>query len=158
MNEPGKSNRVLKRFGGRHLIFRSDVGKKSIFPKPYALVSAFQGPELFFYGVGQLFVTHTKIGEFETWLARVPRGSKSGAQLERLLLRIEPELNAFIRYCNTHGIEGTVVVEKSVIEFHWTFGHELEAEKVKDENKSPLDVEFENLAMAFAKETSLSSG
>jgi len=154
MSEQNKTNRVVKRFGGRHLIFRTDVGKKSLLPKPYALVSAFEGPELFFYGVGQLFITHTKIGEFETWFARVPRGSKSGAELERLLLRIEPELNAFIGYCNKHGIEGTVVVEKGVIEFHWTFGHELEAETVKDENKSPLDVEFENLAMALAREKS----
>lgn len=152
MGEDSTINRVVKKFGGRHLIFRTDVGKKSLLPRPYALVSAFEGPELFFYGIGQIFITHTKLCEFETWFARVPRGLKSGAELERLLLRLEPELNSFIRYCNKHGIEGTVVVEKGEIEFHWTFGHELEAETVKDENRSPLEVEFEALARAFARE------
>ena len=145
-------NGVVKKFGGRHLIFRTNVGKKSLLPRPYALVSAFEGAELFFYGAGQVFITHTKLCEFETWFARVPRGLKSGAELERLLLRLEPELNSFIRYCNEHAIEGTIVVEKGVIEFHWTFGNELEAEKIKDENKSPLDVEFEALAQAFARQ------
>ena len=144
------TNRVVKKFGGRHLVFRTHLGRKSFLPRAYALVSAFEGTELFFYGIGQLFLTHTKICEFESWFARVPRGSKSGAELERLLLRLEPELSSFIRFCNKQNIEGTIVVEKGVIEFHWTFGHELETEKVKDENKTPLSVEFEALAKAFA--------
>jgi len=96
------TNRVVKKFGGRHLVFRTHLGRKSFLPRAYALVSAFEGTELFFYGIGK------------------------------------------------QNIEGTIVVEKGVIEFHWTFGHELETEKVKDENKSPLSVEFEALAKAFA--------
>jgi hypothetical protein len=145
-------NKVVKRFGGRHLIFRTNCGKKSIMPKPYALVSAFRGPDWFFYGVGQVFLTHEELCEFELWNARVPRASKARAKLEKLLMKLEPELVAFIRHCNDHGIEGTIVVEENVIEFHWTFGQELEQEKLKDENKSPLDKKFDDLVAAFLRE------
>lgn len=145
-------NKVVKRFGGRHLIFRTSVGKKSILPKPYALVSSFKGPDWLFYGVGQVFLTHEDLGEFELWNAKIPRRGKSKAKLEKLLMALEPELNAFIGHCNDHGIEGTIVVEEEVIEFHWTFGQELQEEKLKDENKSPLDNKFDELVAAFLRE------
>ncbi len=153
MNETQTSadanNKVVKRFGGRHLIFRTNVGKKSILPKPYALVSSFSGPDWFFYGVGQVFLTHEELCEFELWNARVPRSAKSRANLSKLLMALEPELNSFIKHCNEHGIEGTIVVEENVIEFHWTFGQELEQEKLKDEHKSPLDKKFDDLVAAY---------
>ncbi|WP_075083384.1 hypothetical protein [Mariniblastus fucicola] len=152
MNQQSTDNKVVKRFGGRHLIFRTKVGKKSILPKPYALISSFSGPEWFFYGIGQVFLTHEKFGEFEHWGARLPRSSKARARLEKLIMGIEPELNCFIQHCNEHGIEGTIVVEENVIEFHWTFGHELEQEKLKDEHKSPLDRKFDDLVAAFVRE------
>jgi hypothetical protein len=149
---PDSDNKVVKRFGGRHLIFRTNVGKKSLLPKPYALVSSFSGPDWFFYGVGQVFLTHEELCEFELWNARVPRAAKSGAKLSKLLMSLEPELNSFIRHCNEHGIEGTIVVEENVIEFHWTFGQELEQEKLKDEHKSPLDKKFDELVAAYVSE------
>ena len=145
-------NKVVKRFGGRHLIFRTKFGKKSILPKPYALVSSFSGGDWLFYGVGQVFITHKELCEFELWNARVPRSAKAGAKLSNLLMRLEPELVSFIRHCNEHGIEGTIVVEENVIEFHWTFGQELDKEKMKDENKSPLEKKFDALVAAFVSE------
>ena len=67
-------NRVIKRFGGRHLIFRTQLGDSwRVLPKPYALVSTFRGPVWFFYGIGQVWVTHKKYREFDGWMARVPR-------------------------------------------------------------------------------------
>lgn len=145
-------NKVVKRFGGRHLIFRTNMGKKSILPKPYALVSSFRGSDWLFYGVGQVFLTHEKLGEFQDWIARIPRRAKSHANLEKLLMSMEPELNSFIGHCNEHGIQGTIVVEENVIEFHWTFGEELEEEKLKDENKSPLAKKFDELVAAYLRE------
>lgn len=148
-------NKVVKRFGGRHLIFRTKVGKKSILPKPYALVSSFSGGDWLFYGVGQVFITHKELCEFELWNARVPRSAKAGAKLSSLLMRLEPELVSFIRHCNDHGIEGTLVVEENVIEFHWTFGQELDQEKLKEEHKSPLEKKFDELVVAFVREKSV---
>ena len=154
MNQKSKTidadNKVVKRFGGRHLIFRTNTGKRSILPQPYALISSFRGPSWFFYGIGQVFLTHEKLGEFEHWMARIPRRAKSHALLEKRVMDLEQELNAFIGYCNEHQIEGTIVLEENVIEFHWTFGHELEQEKLKDENKSTLVAHFEQLVDAFA--------
>lgn len=152
MNQKNSDNKVVKRFGGRHLIFRTNVGKKSILPKPYALVSSFSGPDWFFYGVGQIFLTHEELCEFELWNVRVPRSAKARAKLSSLLMRLESELVSFIRYCNEHGIEGTIVVEENIIEFHWTFGQELEQEKLKDEHKSPLEKKFDELVAAFVRE------
>ena len=153
MNEKTKTadaeNKVVARFGGRHLIFRTNTGEKSIFPKPYALISSFRGPSWFFYGIGQVFLTHEKLGEFENWMARIPRTAKSHALLEKRVMGLEPELSAFIGYCNEHEIEGTIVLEESVIEFHWTFGHKLEEETQKCENKSSLESHFGELVDAF---------
>ena len=148
------NNKVIKRFGGRHLIFRTDAGKKSVLPTPYALVSSFRGPDWFFFGIGQVFLTHEKMCEFERWGARIPRSGKARAKLEKLLMQMEPELNSFIRYCNEHGIEGTIVVDSSVIEFHWTFGQELKDEKLKDQHKSPLETKFKRLVEAYLGEKS----
>jgi hypothetical protein len=145
-------NKVIKRFGGRHLIFCTNAGKKSLLPKPCALVSSFSGPDWFFYGIGQVFLTHEKLCEFELWGARIPRAGKARAKLEKLLKEMEPELTSFISHCNEHGIEGTIVIDQNVIEFHWTFGQELEQEKLKDQHKSPLDKKFDLLVTAYLRE------
>ena len=73
-NGPGQVlNRIIKRFGGRHLIFRTEMGSWRWLPRPYALVSTFRGPIWLFYGAGQVWLTHRKYQEFDGWLSRVPR-------------------------------------------------------------------------------------
>jgi hypothetical protein len=147
--QPCEKNRIIKRFGGRHLIFRTKVGGWRILPKPYILVSSFRGVVWVFYGAGQVWLTHHKLREIDGWMARVPRIFPS--QVVKIMDAIEPELSAFITHCNEQGIDGTVVIEKRVIEFHWTFGHELETEKIKKENAGLLDQRFETLVNAYLK-------
>ncbi len=140
-------NRVIKRFGGRHLIFRTQLGKWSVLPRPYALVSNFRGPIWFFYGIGQVWITHKAYREYDGWLARLPRIWRP--KLASLLDALESELTEFTHYCNEQGIEGTLVIEPNTIEFHWTFGYPLEKEKLKQENASLLESQFNSLAEAF---------
>ena len=141
-------NRVIKRFGGRHLIFRTrlETGWR-ILPRSYALISDFAGPIWFFYGLGQIWITHTKFRRYDCWTARVPR--LGGSKLVKLLTVLEPALTEFTNHCNENGIEGTVVVEHHLIEFHWTFGYSLEKEKMKPEQADVLDFQFNKLVTAF---------
>ncbi len=140
-------NRIIKRFGGRHLIFRTQLGKWSLIPRPYGLVSTFRGPVWIFYGVGQVWVTHKKYREFDGWLARVPR--ISAPKIVKLLDVLDPQLTQFTHHCNENGIEGTVVLEPHTIEFHWTFAYPLKDEKQKKENADLLDAQFQRLVDAF---------
>ena len=141
-------NRVIKRFGGRHLIFRTSMEPGwRILPRSYALVSDFIGPVWFFYGLGQIWVTHKKFKRYDGWTARIPRFG--GAKLVELLEKLESELIEFTHHCNQNGIEGTVVLEPSLIEFHWTFGYSLEKEKMKPEQSDALDAQFNKLVEAF---------
>ena len=143
LKSAGKLNRIVKRFGGRHLIFRTKTGGWWLVPQPYVLISSFRGPMWVFYGAGQIWLTHKKLREFGGWLARVPRlASKTVTQIVE---RLEPELTEFTSYCNEHGIEGTLVVETKCIEFHWTFGDELPSENEKGDHVSPLDAKFQKL-------------
>ena len=147
-NGPGQMlNRIIKRFGGRHLIFRTEMGSWRWLPRPYALVSTFRGPIWLFYGAGQVWVTHRKYQEFDGWLSRVPR--LSAPKTVQLLDKLTQPLTEFAHYCNEHGLEGTVVVEPKVIEFHWTFGYELEKEKMKTEKTNLLDEPFQKLVDAY---------
>ena len=141
------ANKVIKRFGGRHLIFRAKQGGWWLAPRPYVLVSSFRGPIWMFYGAGQIWVTHKKIREIGGWMARVPR--LNNKKVLKILDAIENELSAFINFCNEHGIEGTIVIESKVIEFHWTFGDELDKESQKKEHTSPLDQQFQTLCDRF---------
>ena len=148
--------RIIKRFGGRHLIFRTRIENGwRILPRSYALISDFTGPVWFFYGLGQIWITHTKFKQYDCWTARVPR--LGGSKLVKLLTALEPALTEFTRHCNENGIEGTVVVEHELIEFHWTFGYSLEKEKMKPEQSDVLDSQFNKLVDAFVanKQTGL---
>ncbi len=147
-NGPGQVlNRIIKRFGGRHLIFRTEMGSWRWLPRPYALVSTFRGPIWLFYGAGQVWLTHRKYQEFDGWLSRVPR--LPAPKTIQLLDKLTDDLTEFTHYCNEHGLEGTVVVEPKVIEFHWTFGYELEKEKMKTEKTNLLDAPFQKLVDAY---------
>ena len=147
MDAKGDLNKIVKRFGGRHLIFRTKTGGWWITPTPYVLISSFRGPMWVFYGAGQIWLTHKKVREIGGWMARAPRlGSK---EVTAILDKIETPIAEFTNYCNEHGIEGTLVVEKKCIEFHWTFGDELELESQKGENASPLDQKFSTLCDCF---------
>ncbi len=148
-NDAGErvTNRVVKRFGGRHLIFRTQLGKWRLFPRPYGLVSTFRGPVWFFYGVGQVWITHRKYHAYDGWLARVPR--IWAPKITSLLDRLEPQITEFTHHCNEQGIEGTIVIEPTLLEFHWTFGYPLEQEKLKQEHADLLDSQFQKLVDAF---------
>ena len=148
-NGPGQVlNRIIKRFGGRHLIFRTEMGSWRWLPRPYALVSTFRGPIWLFYGAGQVWLTHRKYQEFDGWLSRVPR--LAAPKTIQLLDKLTDDLTEFTHYCNEHGLEGTVVVEPKVIEFHWTFGHDDEVDERHKENSSQLlDEHFQNLVDAY---------
>ena len=145
-----KENRIIKRFGGRHLIFRTKLGGWWMIPKPYILISSFRGAVWVFYGMGQIWATHTKDRQIEDWIVRKPR-IRSKA-VTAILDRIEPEVREFVNYCNGQSIEGTLVLERKMIEFHWTFGNEpLPKEKEKPENAETLDSKFNLLVDAFLK-------
>ena len=140
-------NRIIKRFGGRHLIFRTQHGSWSFLPKPYALVSTFRGPVWFFYGIGQVWITHRKYREFDGWMSRVPR--LPAPKVVALLDQLENPLTEFTRCCNQHGIEGTIVIEANVIEFHWTFDYTVEKESMKQTHTDILDAPFQKLVECY---------
>ena len=80
-------------------------------------------------------------------MARVPRFVSSS--VKKILERIEPKLAEFITFCNDKGVEGTVVVERKCLEFHWQCGVELDKEKFKRENSDELDRRFHELVDEF---------
>ena len=139
----GQVNKIIKRFGGRHLIFRTKTGGWWILPKPYILISSFRGPVWVFYGAGQIWVTHKKLREISGWMVRAPRFENK--TVTQIVDKLEPEIAEFINFCNEHGIEGTLVIERRVIEFHWTFGDELDLEKHKKEQADTLESKFQSL-------------
>lgn len=143
VGEGNMLNRIIKRLGGRHLIFRTEMGKLRWLPRPYALVSTFRGPVWLFYGVGQIWLTHRKYQSFDGWLSRVPR--LPAPRTIELLDSLKDPLTEFTHYCNENGIEGTIVLEPKVLEFHWTFGYDLKRESQKTENTNLLDQPFQQL-------------
>ncbi len=145
--DPPPQNRIIKRFGGRHLIFRTKIGGWPFVPHSYLLISAFRGPVWVFYGIGQIWLTHRKNGQIGGWTIRSPR--LASKQLLEMMERLRPQLEHFIEYCKQHAIEGTIVLEKRVVEFHWTFGHELPGEQLKPEHSADLEPEFRRLVDAF---------
>ena len=129
------------------MIFRTQLGKWKVQPRPYGLVSTFRGPIWFFYGVGQVWITHKKYREYDGWLARVPR--IWAPKITSMLDQLEPQVIEFTHHCNEHGIEGTIVIEPTLLEFHWTFGYPLKKEKLKTEHADMLDTQFHKLVDAF---------
>lgn len=146
---PAPENRIIKRFGGRHLIFRTKIGGWPLVPHSYLLISAFRGPVWVFYGIGQIWLTHRKNGQIGGWTLRSPRIASK--PLLALVEQLRPQLEHFIQFCQQHSIEGTIVLEKNVIEFHWTFGHELPKERLKPEHSADLEPEFRRLVDAFER-------
>lgn len=142
-------NKVIKRFGGRHLIFRTQLQDWQWMPKPYALVSDFCGPVWFFYGLGQIWLTHRKHQVYDGWTARVSRFG--GQQVVALLDELESPISEFTHFCNEHGIEGTILLDPGIIEFHWTFGYELKQEAMKPQQATLLEHQFQHLTDQFLK-------
>ncbi len=136
-------NKVIKRFGGRHLIFRTKSGGWWMTPRPYVLVSSFRGPVWMFYGAGQIWITHKKLRDIGGWMARVPRIANK--KILQIVDSLDSDIAKFTGFCNEHGIEGTLVIDRQAIEFHWTFGDQLQQEKLKNDNAAPLDDQFKAL-------------
>ena len=118
-------------------------------PRPYALVSTFRGPVWFFYGIGQLWITHKKYRDFDGWMSRVPRVQAD--KIVQLLDKLDSPLTEFTRYCNQHGIEGTIVIESKIIEFHWTFDYSVAKEAMKQSHTDILDAPFQTLVDHYLK-------
>lgn len=100
-----------------------------------------------FYGVGQIWITHKKLREISGWMVRAPR--LANKTITKIVDKLEPKIVEFINHCNKHGIEGTLVIERKLIEFHWTFGDELDREKHKQEHAESLDSRFQELCHNF---------
>jgi hypothetical protein len=139
--------RVIKRYGGRHLIFRTKKDGMTFLPRPYLLISSFKGAVWVFYGLGQIWITHKKIDRLEDWIVRSPRVRSQ--RLQRIYQALRPYLAEFIHFCNEKHLEGTLVLEPKVLEFHWTFGPERAIEKNKDEHADLMEVQFEQLVSQF---------
>lgn len=146
-NQNDALNCVVKKLGGRHLIFRTQLTPWKIIPRPYALISDFSGPVWFFYGLGQIWITHKKYHEYDGWTARVSRIGSD--KIQQLLDQLESPISSFTHYCNEHGIEGTIVIEPGIIEFHWTFGYDLPQEKRKPEKSLTIEKQFQQLVDEF---------
>ena len=146
-------NKIIRRFGGRHFVYRVKYDRWWMIPKPYALISSIRGPVWAFYGVGQIWITHKKWREIEGWFARI---SRVGADaLSELIASLQEPLESFIRGCNENEIRGTIVIEKKVIEFHWTVGRHVQKPEKCDERDQWLEAHFKILVDAFAKATSV---
>ena len=65
-------NQVVKKYGGRHLIFRTEAAGLWFVPTPCALISSFRGLVWAFYGIGQVWLTHKKTHKIGGWMARMP--------------------------------------------------------------------------------------
>ncbi len=138
---------VLRKFGGRLLIFRTTPSSFRLWPRPYVMISSFRGPVWMFYGAGQVWITHKKFREFSGWMARVSR-FRNKAVLD-IANQMTSDLESFVDYCNEHGIEGTLLIEAKVIEFHWTFGFDLEKENQKNEHAADVEAQFRKLSQHF---------
>ncbi len=141
------SARIIKRYGGRHLIFRTKPDGMAILPRPYLLISSFKGAVWVFYGLGQIWITHKKIDRIENWIVRSPRIRSK--KLQHVFQALRPDLLEFIHFCNENHLEGTLVLEPKVLEFHWTFGPEKAIEKHKDEHAGLMEAQFEILVSKF---------
>ncbi len=142
-------NKIIKRYGGRHLIFRTKVGGWWFMPRSYALVSSFRGMVWAFYGIGQIWLTHRKTEKIGGWMTRRPRLGSS--KIKQMIDAMEPQLAEFVSFCNENGIEGTVAIETKAIEFHWTFGFELSDETKKKEHCESVNAKFESLVKRFTE-------
>ncbi len=140
--------KVIQRLGGHHLILRLKKGRWWFVPKPYVLVSSIEGPLWVFYGLGQIWLTHKKVKYIKDWSVRVPR-LVSGRLLD-LIDRLEPDIENFIDYCNDQGLTATLVIERKVIECHWTLRRTEKQEENKGAHRKPdINSKFNELAEKF---------
>lgn len=147
---PGEK-KIIRRLGGHHLIFRLKKGPWWMIPKPYVLVSSIRGPLWVFYGIGQIWITHKKVKEIKNWSVRVPRFINK--RLLQLVDRLEPEIEKFIDYCETEGLTATLVIERKIIECHWTMRQKEKKEEEADGSihQIKIDERFNLLAQKFVE-------
>ena len=142
--------RVMTRAGGRHLVFRINEGRHWFLPRPYALISNIEGSILVFYGVGQIWITHRKLRRINDWLVRVPRFVSK--KIITIVDQLEPDIAEFIEHVQHLDLIGTLVVERKVIEFHWTVPrNRRDGSDPRPDPQPIIDLNFNQLATAFAR-------
>lgn len=145
---PGQ--RVIRKARGRHLVYRKSHGSLWFLPHPYALISNIEGSLLAFYGIGQLWATHRKLRRINDWYVRVPRFISK--RIISLIDELEPHIDDFIEAVEQLGIIGTLIIERRVIEFHWTVpGGSARTTDTEAHPDSVIDAHFNRLASAFEK-------
>jgi len=140
--------RVIKQAGGRHLVFRINRGPWWFLPKPYAMISNIEGSLLLFYGMGQLWATHRKQRIINDWIVRVPR--LISKRIVGIVDELEKEIAEFVEKIDELGVIGTIMIERHVIEFHWTVPRQQRNDPRTDLH-STVDREFNRLAKAYAE-------
>ena len=144
------AKKVIQKAGGRHLVFRIKRGPWWFLPKPYALISNIEGSILFFYGIGQIWVTHKKERRINDWMLRVPRFISK--RINWLVNELQPEIVKFIDQIQEVEIIGTLIIERRVVEFHWTVPRQQRHASVPDEDRVQIiNDAFNRLAKEFAK-------
>lgn len=142
--------RIVTRAGGRHLVFRINEGRHWFLPRPYALISNIEGSILVFYGIGQIWVTHRKLRRINDWLVRVPRFVAK--RIVRIVDGLEPDIAEFIEHIQHLDLIGTLIIERKVIEFHWTVPrNRRDGSDPLPDPQAIIDLNFNNLATAFAR-------
>lgn len=141
--------KIVQRAGGRHLIFRIKNERMSLLPKPYALISNIEGSIWIFYGVGQIWITHRKLRKIRDWHVRVPR--LTSKRVIEIIEKLEKDIEDFIEHVDNQGLIGTLVVERKVIEFHWTVPKAVADTQPNLDRKTVIDLQFNKLATTFAK-------
>ncbi len=143
--------RVTRHAGGNHLVYRVDRLNQPLKSAGRAILSSFEGPVLAFYGFGQIWVTHRKVRRINGWWLRLPRvGSK---RLSDLVDRLEPDLFAFLQIIKRLDLQGTLIVERFSLEFHWTV-RPGQSEKHFSDNvghENALETAFHELSKHFSR-------
>ena len=146
---PEIDKHVIAKAGGRHLVYRINRGPWWFLPKPYAMISNIEGSVLFFYGVGQIWVTHKRIRRINEWWLRVPRFISK--RLVGVIDTLEPQISEFIDRVDELEVIGTLLIERRVIEFHWTVPRGQRNDSNDARRKAVIDKEFNKLAKCYAR-------
>lgn len=142
--------RVIKRVGGRHLVYRVKEGAWRWLPRPYALISNIEGLILVFYGAGQIWVTHRKRHRINEWIVRVPRFASK--RMVQIVQELETPISEFIEQVNDLDLIGTLILERRAIEFHWTVPRDKLGDRQPDvDREQVINASFNQLATAFAQ-------
>ncbi len=142
--------RIVRRAGGRHLVFRIQRPRNWLVPRPYALISNIEGPLWMFYGVGQVWITHRRIKRIRDWTLRVPRVVSH--RIIELVGKLEQDIDRFISQIEDQDLIGTVLIDRRTIEFHWTVPRDQREDSTNaSKRQAVVDLHFNQLATAFAK-------